>query len=107
MFYAELNDGVRTMIETDAVFLADRSEAVGADKRIVHALRLKKGSEIFSVSEKMVEEMKDGAVDTVTPLERLISKGYEQCTAAEWFAASTENMTGDEAARFAEQAANS
>ncbi len=91
MFYAELNDGVRTMIETDAVFLADRSEAVGADKRIVHALRLKKGSELL-----------DGV-----EAEQLESKGYEQCTAAEWFAASTENMTGDEAARFAEQAANS
>jgi hypothetical protein len=91
MFYAELNDGQRTMIETDAVFLADRSEAVGADKRIVHALRLKKGSELLS-GEK-AEELK--------------SKGYEQCTAAQWFEFSTANMTGEEANLFAENAANS
>lgn len=91
MFYSELNDGVRTMIEANAVFLADRSEAVGADKRIVHALRLKKGSDLLDGPEA----------------EQLKSKGYEQCTAAEWFAFSTANMTGDEAARFAEQAANS
>lgn len=91
MFYSELNEGVRTMIETDAVFLADRSEAVGADKRIVHALRLKNGSDLLDGPEA----------------EQLKSKGYEQCTAKDWFEFSTANMTGDEAARFAEQAANS
>ena len=91
------------MIETDAVFLADRSELVGADKRIVHALRLKKDSDLFKVTHGMLESESNEP----TPLERLTSKGYEQCTAKDWFEFSTANMTGDEAARFAEQAANS
>ena len=88
MLYSELNDGQRTMIETDAVFLADYSESVDTSGVVVHALRLKKDSEALQTEE-------------------LRSKGYQVCTPAVWFEFCTANMTLDEAWRFAESAANS
>lgn len=91
MLYSELNDGQRTMIETDAVFLADYSEAVGQSHIMVHAIRLHKDSDALK-----------GEAG-----EQLKSKGYQPCSAASWFEFSTARMSGDEANRFAENAANS
>jgi len=91
MLYSGLNDGQRTMIESNSVFLADYSEAVGKSGVVVHAIRLHKDSDLLKGAEG----------------EKLKSNGFEQCSAAVWFETSTARMTGEEANRFAENAANS
>lgn len=90
MKYENLNEGVRTMIESGCLFLADYSEAVGQSGAVVNALRFRKDSEGY-------QEKK----------EQYSSKGYQECSPAVWFEVSTGRMSDDEASRFGEQAANS